>query len=165
MWDFLKGGEDYWLSMDDDNPPTKNPLDLVELDLDLIGLPTPVWHSAVLGDRPYYYNALDKVGEEGYKPHEPAEDLQEVDAVGSGCFLVSRRVIERIAYTQPFMREWGKDGVVIKGGDFSFCDKVKKAGFKVWTHFDYPCLHFNEVELTEAIRAFMEMKLREDMDA
>ncbi len=153
MHDFLAGGEDFWLSMDDDNPPTRNPLDLVEFDCDLVGLPTPVWHNVVEGDRPYYLNALDRKAD-GYVPHEPCDGLQEVDAIGSGCFLVARRVMMALKGEQPFMRSWGKDGLVELGGDYSFCRKVKAAGFKVWAHYDYTCLHFNEIEVGEVVRAF-----------
>lgn len=160
-WDFLDGGEDYWLSMDDDNPPTNNPLDLVELDCDLVGFPTPVWHNAVPGDFPGYFNALKKV-EGGYKPVtamgiEP-KGLVEVDAIGSGCFLVARRVMVALKDQQPFMRQWGADGLVIQGGDYSFCEKVKAAGFRVFAHFGYPCLHFGEIEITEVWRAFADLK-------
>jgi hypothetical protein len=158
MWDFLHNGEDYWLSIDADNPPMNNPLNLVELDLDLVGFPTPVWHSEVPGDRPFYYNALDAVGDEGYRPHEDCDGLQEVDAIGSGCFLVSRRVMWALRYQQPFMRVWGEDGIVQVGGDYSFCRKVKEAGFRIWAHFDYLCMHFNELELNEVIRAFAMMR-------
>ena len=156
MWDFLDGGEDYWLSMDDDNPPTRNPLDLVELDLDVVGFPTPVWANMKKGDRPYYWNALDAV-EDAWKPHEPCEGLQEVDAIGSGCFLISRRVIYALRNQNPFSRQWNWDGLVEVGGDYNFCRKAKAAGFRIWAHYDYPCLHFNEVELTEVIRAFAMM--------
>ncbi len=160
MYDFLDGGEGYWLSMDDDNPPTRNPLDLIEYDCDLIGCPTPVWHSAVEGDRPWYFNALDRKPD-GYVPHEPCEGLQEVDAIGSGCFLVARRVMMALKDQQPFMRQWGEDGLVELGGDYSFCRKVKAAGFKVWAHYDFPCQHFNEIEVGEAIQAFGAMHARE----
>ena len=159
MKDFLNGGENYWLSIDTDNPPINNPLDLVEYDCDVIGLPTPVWHNAVKGDRPWYFNALDWDEEkQAYRPHGPCEGLQEVDAVGSGCFLVARRVILKLKDQQPFMRTWNPDGTVEMGGDYSFCRKVKKAGFRVWTHYDYPCHHFNELNLIEVIRAFQGMK-------
>ena len=157
MWDFLRGGEGHWLSIDDDNPPTRNPLGLVDLDLDLVGFPTPVWHNSVEGDRPWYFNAVDRVPD-GYIPHECCDGLQEVDAVGSGCFLVARRVVLALKDQQPFMREWNAEGLVECGGDYSFCRKVKAAGFKVWAHFDYPCLHFNEIEVGETIRAFAAMK-------
>lgn len=157
MHDFINGNEDYWLSIDDDNPPIRNPLDLIELDCDLIGLPTPVWHNAIPGDRPYYFNALDIVND-GYKPHEPCSGLQEVDAIGSGCFLVSKKVILALKDQQPFSRTWKKDGTVEIGCDYSFCRKVKQANFKIWTHYDYPCHHFNEVSLIEVIKAFQGMK-------
>lgn len=156
--DFLNGGEDYWLSLDDDNPPINNPLDLIEYDLDVVGCPTPVWCNKVKGDRPYYFNALlwDEK-EQAYRPHENMNGLQEVDAIGSGCMLIARRVISKLRDQQPFMRQWNKDGTVDVGGDYSFCQKVKKAGFKVWAHFDYPCHHFNEVSLIEVIESMNAM--------
>ena len=167
MWDFLNGGEDYWLSMDTDNPPQNNPLDLIDYDCDLVGCPTPVWHSEVIGDRPFYLNALDKK-DDGFTPHEPAEGLQQVDAIGSGCFLVARRVMDTLKDQMPFMRTWGSDGLVKMGGDYTFCGKVKEAGFKIWAHYDYVCRHFNEVELLEVIKAFGAMyernKRRENAD-
>ena len=151
--DFLHGGEDYWLTIDTDNPPMNNPLDLIEYDLDVVGFPTPVWHNSVPGDRPWYFNALDIEGG-GYTPHTDTNGLQEVDAVGSGCLLISREVILELKDQQPFMRVWNPDGTVEIGGDYSFCRKAKKAGFKIWTHYDYPCRHFNEVDLIESIQAF-----------
>lgn len=157
MHDFLKGSEDYWLSIDTDNPPSNNPLDLVEFDCDLIGCPTPVWHNAVPGDRPWYWNALDEV-DDGFKPHTPCTGLQEVDAIGSGCFMVARRVMYKLQNDQPFMRIWGNDGLVKMGGDYSFCQKVRKNDFRIWAHYDYPCHHFNELDIMEVIKAVQGMK-------
>lgn len=155
--DFLENGEDYWLTFDADNPPTQNPLDLIEFDCDIMGLPTPVWHNAVKGDRPYYYNALD-IKDDGYTPHTECTGLQEVDAVGSGCLLIARRVILKLRDQQPFARIWKKDGTVEVGGDYSFCRKAKKAGFKIWTHYDYLCHHFNELDLLEVINSFNQIR-------
>ncbi len=42
--DFMSSDYDYWLNIDADNPPTKNPLDLIDFEKDIMGLPTPVWH-------------------------------------------------------------------------------------------------------------------------
>lgn len=156
MNDFLKGGEDYWCTIDSDNPPVKNPLDLIELDCDIIGLPTPIWYNTVPGDRPYYYNALRWVGN-GYQPIE-GEGLVEVDAVGGGCFIVARRVIEILKDQMPFQRQWNRDGTMEISNDYSFCQKVKSNGFRIFTHFSYPCYHFNELNLLEVIQAFGEMK-------
>ncbi len=144
---------DFWLNIDADNPPINNPLDLVELDKDVIGLPTPVWHDAVKGDQPYYYNALvEKEGTEGWKP-AIGEGLTEVDVVGSGCMLIHRRVIKTVK--RPlFMREYDEDGIVDKGHDYLFCEKAQSCGFKVWTHFGYPCEHYVENDLHSQINAF-----------
>ena len=156
MNDFLDHDEDFWLSMDDDNPPLSNPLDMVDEDKDIIGFPTPVWYSAVPGDRPWYLNALRKV-KDGYKPVDIVGGWQEVDAIGSGCFMVARRVMEAMKYDKPFMRQWGKDGRVTLGGDYSFCEKAKARGFKIWVHSDYICDHFNELPLKEVVERFGQM--------
>lgn len=150
---FLNGDWDYWFSMDADNPPRgRNPLELAHLGLDVVGCPTPVFANMKPGeDFPMYWNALDAVGE-GWKPHEPREGLQEVDAIGSGCFMVSREAMETIK--APFMRIFDEDGIVEVGGDYAFCRRAKAAGFRVWAHFDYPCYHFNEIEINEVAHAF-----------
>jgi hypothetical protein len=154
MKDFLNGGEDFWLSIDADNPPMANPLDLIDLDLDIVGFPTPVWHSLVKGDQPWYLNAMDADAEkDGWKPHWPAEGLQRVDAIGSGCMLISRRVALHFEDQGPFMREW-KDGLVTKGGDYMFSQRAIAAGFEIYAAFHRPCRHYNEVELRETIQAF-----------
>lgn len=160
--DVLNGGYDFWISMDDDNPPTTNIIDLVFLNKDVIGCPTPVWHADKIGDRPYYFNAMDEVdtpdGKE-FQPHESSTvGLQQVDAVGSGCIVVARRVLEALEDQQPFMRRWDKKGVAHQSGDFSFSQKARAVGFTVWAHFDHICDHFNELSLLEVIRYMNEMK-------
>jgi len=156
--DFLDGGEDYWLSIDSDNPPMNNPLDLVEYDLDIVGLPTPVWHftGEKPGERPIYWNAYRYVPEEdAYGEYDPKEGLQRVDAIGTGCFMVARRVFENEQMQKgPFLRTTYPDGRVEKGNDIAFCERARQEGFSIHAHFDYPCMHFNELELNEVVRAF-----------
>lgn len=155
--DFLKGGYDYLLMIDSDNPPMNNPLDLIEYHKDIMVLPTPVWHfSKEEKERkqyPIYWNCMDWKGK-GWKEHDPKKGLQEIDAGGTGCMLIARRVLEGME--KPFERTIDKDGVVEMGSDYYFCKKVKERGFKVWCHYDYLCRHFNELELGEVIRAFHE---------
>ncbi len=146
----LDDGFDFLVSFDADNPPTRNPVDLVLLDLDVVGCPTPVWTAKAGKSRPYYWQAFDAVGDT-WKVHAPCEGLQEVDAIGTGCFIVARRVFR--AVRAPFNREWDADGIVTVGNDMAFCRRVKAAGFKVWSHFDYPCRHFKEIDLTLPIHA------------
>lgn len=158
--DFLAGDYDYWLNFDSDNPPMNNPLDLVELDKDIIGCPTPVWHfdGKHKGDRPIYWNAYKSKGN-AYIEYPVKEGLQKVDAVGTGCVLFSKRVFQNEEMQKgAFTRTLYGDGRVEKGNDISFCERARKQGFEIYAHFDYPCMHFNELELNEVIRAFNEIK-------
>lgn len=147
--DFINGEYSYLVSFDADNPPRNNPIDLVFLDKDVIGCPTPVWHNTGDGT-PFYWNAMDAV-EGGYKPHRECEGLQQVDAIGAGCMVIARRVMLKVQ--APFMRKWNDDGTVAGGGDFAFCERARNSGFSIWAHYGYPCYHFNEVELGEVITA------------
>lgn len=152
--DFMAGGEDFWLSIDNDNPPLKNPLDLVDLDLDIVGLPTPVFHwTGKAGERPIYWNGYDYVPEtDAYREHMPKEGLQRVDAVGTGCFLVSRRVFENPTMRLgAFQRQWNVDGTVERGNDIAFCERAREQGFEIWCHYDYPCNHIVEVPLNDIV--------------
>lgn len=158
--EFLDGPWDYWLSMDADNAPRNcNPLELAHLGLDIVGCPTPVWNNRKPGEiLPVYLNAFDVAdpGLEGYKVHYPQIGLQEVDAIGTGCFLVSRKVME--ALEAPFLRTWKPDGMQDLGGDLAFCQRAKAAGFKIWAHFEYLCDHYKELELEEVAHAFLSCK-------
>ncbi len=159
--DFMKEDYDFWLNIDSDNPPINNPLDLVKYNLDVIGLPTPVWHfnGKIKGERPLYENAYKFVPEEGAYGEWPVkEGLQKVDAVGTGCVLFARRVFENAEMRKaPFQRTWHPDGTVQKGNDISFCERATKQGFSIFAHYDYRCLHFNQLELHEVARAFHEL--------
>ncbi len=156
--DFMKGNYDYWLNIDSDNPPTNNPFDLIPLDKDVIGLPTPVWHftGKISGERPIYENVYKSFPEDdGYKEWPDKDGLQKVDAVGTGCVIYARRVFENAEMRKaPFQRQYHEDGRVNKGNDISFCERARKHGFEIWAHYGYRCLHFNELELHEVARAF-----------
>jgi len=159
--DFMEGNYDFWLNIDADNPPIQNPLDLVALNKDIIGLPTPIWHftGKKKGERPVYWNAYDYVlDDRAYREHQVREGLQEVDAVGTGCILISRRVFEHSEMRKaPFARKWNEDGTVDKGNDISFCERAKANGFKIYCHFDYPCDHMSELSMNETVRAFRQL--------
>ena len=171
--DFLKGEYTHWLTLDADNPPRYGvePLEDVYDDFDVIGFPTPVWHNDANhpGDYPIYWNAMQEELSEsgeflGWKPYVVMEGIQRVDAVGSGCLLIARRVMEKI--NAPFMRHWDEDGIVEFGGDFMFCRRCKEHGFKVWADFSRPCFHFNtSIEIAEIGRAFENLKPKEFSNA
>lgn len=158
--DFIAGDYDFWLSIDDDNPPSRNPLDLVELDKDIIGLPTPIWHfTDTAGERPIYWNGYDyRSANDAYAEHLPREGLQKVDAIGTGCFIIARRVFEHPDLQHgAFVRKLYSDGTVNKGNDLSFCERAREAGFEIYCHYDYPCNHFSEIDLDSIAKAITNM--------
>jgi hypothetical protein len=159
--DFMDSDFEFWLNIDSDNPPTRNPLELVVLNKDVIGLPTPIWHFKSIGnrERPVYWNAYRYDPEvDAYREHQVREGLQRVDAIGTGCFLMHRRVFEYPGMREaPFMRRWNKDGTMERGNDIAFCEKARACGIEIYCHFDYPCDHFSELSMNEMVRAFREL--------
>jgi|TARA_Y100000034_G_scaffold52908_1_gene65000 hypothetical protein len=158
--DVLKDGYDFWLNIDSDNPPERNPLDLVALNKDVIGLPTPVIHfdGKGTGDAPVYLNAYDYVpGADAYRPHSVFRGLRKVDAVGTGCVLFARRVFEHPEMQKGcFTRKLNPDGTVERGNDISFCERARENGFEIYAHYDYYCDHFSETSINEMVAHYSE---------
>ena len=152
------------LMVDADNAPTRSPLDFVDQDLDIVGLPTPIYDARRIdvGGYPLIWNAV-RYSPRGSEPvaggrdgwHEAGDKrgLQEVDAVGSGCILISRRVLESVR--PAFVRRYDDEtGVASHGSDFEFCRRAKAVGWRVFTHWGYPCSHVKEVDLLQLHRFF-----------
>lgn len=141
--DMLENGYDYLLTIDHDVVPKQNPLDLIALDLDVVCCAVPQWNMSD-PSFPVYFVAMDKNGN-GYTEHKVKDGLQEIDAAGSGCLLIARRVLEKVK--APFVRQWDDGGFDTKGLDFSFSEKTKAEGFKIWCHYGYEADHVKEVSL------------------
>jgi hypothetical protein len=161
--DFLHWRGDYLIFVDSDNPPTRNPIDLVKLDLDIVACPTPIWNAkrASVAGFPIYLNCMDyRENLDGWMEHVPQHGLQEIDAAGSGCLVIAKRVLKKVR--PAFKRRWDDDGVASHGSDFEFCRRAKEAGFEVWAHYDYPCHHHKELDLLHVLNL---MKLRDVIHA
>lgn len=64
------------------------------------------------------------------------DTLIEADALGTGCMLIKREVLEAVGYP------WFKCHDKSPGGeDFYFCERAKEAGFSVWGDFSVQCHH------------------------
>jgi len=139
---------DFLLTLDHDNVPKNNPIDLVFMDKDIIGMPYLGYQKNEAGQLEVAFLAMDKQENGEYLDHRNMEGLQEVDAVASGAMLISKKVIESGAY---FARKWDEKGFAVTGIDFHFCEKVKEAGFKVFAHYDYLASHFKEIDLLDVL--------------
>ena len=152
---FLEGDWDYWINLDNDQAPLKNPIDLVFLDKDVIGLPTPAVKFGQPGwENPFFWSVYTWDTEaQRYKTYAfktGQGPMQEVDAVGAGCWVVARRVLEAIP--QPMLREYDEHGIVRQGMDLAFCSRARARGFKIYAHYEYICRHFKEIDLYEVMQ-------------
>lgn len=144
----VEGGYDYMLMVDPDTIPQRNPIDLVLMDFDIVGMPYPGIQYPN-GKMEIGFLAMDKQEDGKYLDHKDRHGLQVVDAVGSGAMIVARRVLEKIR--PAFMRLWDENGYAIKGIDFNFCDRAKAEGFKVYAHYGYLADHLKEVSLLKVL--------------
>lgn len=138
---FLNTDYDYLLQIDNDNIPNKNPLDLVDLKLDIISCPVWVFQHRLMLN---VYKQKDSY----LVPIEYNNKLEliEVDATGSGVLLCSRKVLETIK--KPFERIYDEDGIATLGLDLSFSKKAKNSGFKIYTHMQYICKHYKNIDIS-----------------
>lgn len=69
-------------------------------------------------------------------PTDPREELFEVKSLGFGCILIKTEVFSRIP--RPWFQVELSGGIQDNGADMhrsedrTFCDKARKAGYKVW---------------------------------
>ena len=135
--DFLAHKDyDYLLMIDDDIIPPENILNLADFQKDIISALTFMYQQNTVAplvlkkNREGSYNIADFKGYEG---------LIEVDTVGTGCVMLSRKVLETIK--APFADVFDEDGIRKYGLDIAFGQRAKKAGFKIYCNLDYPCGH------------------------
>ncbi len=148
---------DYLLMLDEDNPPVRNPLELVEHDLDIVIFPTPMWiateHARRMGKIPLAWNIVDDDASGAWRSHFPrGEDIEEVDAGGTGCILIHRRVLEDERMRPPFTREYDEWGIAQKGSDLLFCRRAKALGYRVYAAMRYPCSHWKSRDLLDVFQ-------------
>lgn len=154
---FLEGEYIAYVSIDDDNPPIVDPMQLIQLDLDIVGCVTPVWQHREV--QPFvHWNVYRRVDGKGYTNQERRSEIQEVDAIGTGCFVVQRRVFEHPDMLGCFTRLYQPDGTVKLGSDLVFCERAKEAGFKVWAAWEYPCQHYKEIDLLDVVKFMARVK-------
>lgn len=139
----------FWLNMDADNPPLTCPLKFTAFDLDYIGFPTPILKfDAERGKTVLLYNVI-RFG--GGASSVPAHGLETVEAVGTGSFLMARRVADHSSLRQMFVRTLDADGCVVEGNDVAACRRMREAGFAVHAAWDCVCGHYNEIDLATLV--------------
>lgn len=150
---FCKNDFDYLITIDADNPPHRTPIDLIFMGKDIIGCPTPLLKGLSSSGKPtIVWNAFDLVpGQQACREHRPCIGLQKVDAIGTGCVVISKKVVRALEGCKAvFAAKWNEDrSSSILGHDLSFCQLCREHDIEIWCHYDYPCHHFKEVNLWE----------------
>ena len=133
---------DYLLMIDGDIVPPPSVINLADYQKDVVGALCFMWQQGVV--MPVAFNRRP---EGMYKQIEPdkCDGMVEVDAIGTGCIMLSRKVLEEVK--APFMNEYDPDGIKIFGLDIAFCRRAKEKGFKVYVNTDYICDHWTTVNL------------------
>jgi len=77
-------------------------------------------------------------------PDPPADTLLRVDGAGTGCLLIHRSALERIAASSDWPGQWF-DHVYLSrhplGEDLSFCVRARQAGLPIWVDTGIPIGH------------------------
>lgn len=141
---FLDTDCDYLLMIDDDIIPIANPAELVATGKDVIGCPALVRKDSRAAVWVAYSFVDGKIAPLDIATIDLRYDLLEVDAVGSGCILVKREVLEKLGPT-GWTIEFDEDGKCKTGTDIVFCRRAKEAGFGVYCAVKYICEHIKEL--------------------
>lgn len=157
---FLETDFDYLMMLDCDIIPPTDIFNLVDFDKDIIGglcfacksrqgreILIPLILKRKKEDKrddvEWKYSVIEVEGNEG---------LMECDAVGTGCIIIARRVLEHPKMKPAFVNYYDKDGLRIEGLDLSFCRRTQELGFKIYCHLDYPCSHWCDMDLMKIYR-------------
>jgi GT2 family glycosyltransferase len=143
---FLKTSCGHLLMIDNDEAPFCDLIELVLADKDIISCPARIMLKGKLR-----WSAYTKV-KGGYKPVDldalvDPPDFLAADAVGSGCIIIKRAVLEEIK--PPFVDVFDADGIRTTGQDLEFCRRALEAGFEVFTTPKKRCEHFKCIGISD----------------
>lgn len=168
----LVGGFDYLLMIDDDNPIPPETLELMlEDDKDIVGVPIlsrnpnkdgvndlcafySTTHTIDGNEIKLYHNIVDFKDE---------EYLHKVDAIGTGCILIKREVLEKMSKTyKDGLFEFGdikfKEKVNIDGKNYErrtmsedceFSERAVKEGFEIYLDDRICPLHITQTQVVQ----------------
>lgn len=136
---FLKGTWSHLFFIDDDIWVEKDAIQrLLQHDKDMVSIRCRLMRDGKMEEN--IYNEF----EERYVSDDRI--LQKIAFTGLGACLISRLVIRRVIHMDMFELKY-KDGEVVRGEDFSFCDRVKSAGFDIYCDTSIKSDHYKTVSL------------------
>jgi len=147
---FLQTDCTHLLMIDDDVIPYDNPIPYVWADKDIIGFPAKVrQHGQSVNWVAYMKHPSTQTGYSAidFGVVDDDVDLIKCDAIGTGCILIKRKVLEKLE--SPFTILIDDNGVCTMGTDFAFCKKATENGFEVYSSTKLVCEHVKETGLLD----------------
>lgn len=143
------------LMIDSDVVPSSRLLEASMQGLDIVICPTPIWRPNDGDDCPARINmntaAPDKVMTLG------AETYENLLQGGTGAIYISNEVLGHPDMHAPFAFLVDDDGVGYRGEDYTFCDRARAAGFKIYSANALMCGHIHPINLLSVMRRFYEL--------
>lgn len=145
---FLDSKNTHLLFIDSDVMIPSNISSLLKRDVDVVAGLYGLW----LDMKPVW-NIFEKTLEKGlYRAINrfKKRELLEIDGCGLGCLLIKRRVLEKL--TKPWCSFSSWDGETKRmnyAEDFSLCEKIKRAGFKIHADTSVVCGHVVKADIIE----------------
>ena len=156
----LKGGFDYVFMVDDDNPvPPETLAQFIEDDKDIVIAPILARNPDPDGNYSLcaFYSEKKKIKKNylriyknivSFKDEGP---LHKIDAGGTGCMLIKRKVLEAMNKKhQDLMFEFGD--ITVEGQrrtmseDAEFCERAVDLGFEIWLDERIKPIHFTQMK-------------------
>lgn len=141
---FLETDSEWMMTCDSDIIPPMNILSIIDKSKDIISPVNFAWKGNELV--PLIMNKVKTGYQINWKAIKSKQDIIKTDAAGLGCMFIHRRVFKKLKRPH-FEFKYNKDGLLINGEDFNFCDKVRKLGFDIWVDKRYMTSHFSPVDL------------------
>lgn len=156
----LKNKKAEWLLMiDNDIVPPDNILDMINSGKKIVsaivmGMTDGVPHPLAMKKRKNGLYSMVNLME--YYKEKRKNGLIEVDGAGTGCLLIHRSVLEKMK-TNWFRFQYTKEGLIKYSEDYSFSQKAKKLGYKIYVNTNFMCEHYKKIGLLNQNRLLYKM--------
>jgi len=148
---FLSTDCTHLMMIDDDIVPPVDALErLLFHDKEIVAAACPMIGPDKKGKLVVSYNAYTMDENDISRPLLDGNGLAEVDAVGTGCIMIKREVLENMHAVAPFLTRYDDaTGIKYMGEDIYFCKLASDMIIDIYSDFKLKCKHIKSCNLLE----------------